>query len=125
MELFNILDALNVKKAIATSSFEEFVKKVLEELGIADRFDEVITSDQVKESKPDPAIYLEAARKLRVLPENCLVVEDAENGVNAGYNAQMKVIAVPHEHSSTHDFHNAANILDSLEQIDKNLILSY
>ena len=54
----------------------------------------VLTREDVQKPKPDPEIYLLAACKLEVPPEECLVLEDSPNGVRAGVAAGMNVVAV-------------------------------
>lgn len=58
-------------------------------------FEKAISSDEVSKGKPHPDVYLEAAKRLEVQPENCLVIEDSGNGIEAGHKAGMKVIAIP------------------------------
>jgi sugar-phosphatase len=54
----------------------------------------LITGDDVRRGKPDPAPYLLAARRLGLSPDTCLVVEDAKSGVEAGKRAGMRVVAI-------------------------------
>ena len=55
-------------------------------------------------------------------PGQCIVIEDAEKGVLAAHAAGMKCIAVPNEHTADNDFSKATLVVDSLEQIDRELI---
>jgi beta-phosphoglucomutase-like phosphatase (HAD superfamily) len=71
----------------------------------------------VHESKPDPAIFLEAARRIGVEPSRCLVLEDAQNGVEAAFNAGMRVYAIPHDDSRHHDFSKATKVIASMREI--------
>ena len=80
--------------ALATSSLTGEARQVLQGLDLADQFDQIIGADQVRNPKPDPEIYLLAAQKLGVPPEDCLVLEDSTNGVRAGVAAGMNVVAV-------------------------------
>lgn len=83
------------KTALVTSSNQDYVDFVFNHTGIAKYFDIVIAGDHVTKGKPDPEGYLMAARLLEVEPSSCVVFEDAPNGVEAGKNAGMKVVAVP------------------------------
>jgi HAD superfamily hydrolase (TIGR01509 family) len=123
-ELLDLLDALALKKAVATSSFTEFAYKILDVFDLRRRFDSIVTGDGVKNGKPAPEIFLKAAEKLEVKPEDCLVLEDAQVGVVAGYNAGMKVIAIPHKYSMHHDFSKATKILTSMLELDQSLLSS-
>ncbi len=123
-ELLDLLDKLGIKKAIATSAFKEFAYKVLGKFDLEKRFDAIVTADQVTHSKPDPQIYLEAAKRLGALPSECLVLEDAEIGVESAYRAGMKVFAIPHEASRHHDFSKATKILSSMSEVDEETLRS-
>lgn len=70
------------------------VIEVLSVLKIDKYFKKIITGDEVVEGKPNPEIYLYMAKKLKVKPSECLVLEDAVNGVLAGKRAGMKVFGV-------------------------------
>lgn len=83
------------KTALVTSSNNDYVKFVFDHTGIDSYFEIVIAGDQVTKGKPDPEGYLKAASLLQVEPSTCVVFEDAPNGVEAGKNAGMKVVAVP------------------------------
>ena len=82
------------RTALATMSYRKEALHVLRSLDIEDSLDEVLTREDVENPKPDPEIYLLAARKLGVQPQDCLVLEDSPNGVQAGVSAGMNVIAV-------------------------------
>jgi len=116
-ELLDLLDARGIKKAVATSSFRELAIHLIERFGLRARFDAIVTGDDVKESKPDPAIFLEAARRVGVVPAECLVLEDAQNGVEAASNAGMRVYAIPHDDSRHHDFSRATRVIASMRDI--------
>ena len=116
-ELLDLLDARGIKKAVATSSFRELAIHLIERFGLLARFDAIVTGDDVKESKPDPAIFLEAARRVGVVPAECLVLEDAQNGVEAASNAGMRVYAIPHDDSRHHDFSKATRVIASMREI--------
>ena len=61
---------------------------------MAPRFAAVIDGNGVKNTKPDPEVFLNAAQKLGVNPERCLVVEDAHSGIPAAKAAGMKVVGI-------------------------------
>jgi beta-phosphoglucomutase-like phosphatase (HAD superfamily) len=68
---------------------------VLRELGIADAFQAVVSADFVESGKPDPYVYLHAARQLGVRPDECIAFEDSSSGVRAARAAGMSVVAIP------------------------------
>ena len=81
------------KTAIASSSFVSQIQKMLEECQLQNEFDLILSGEMFAESKPNPDIYLTAAKKLNVKPEECLVIEDSYFGIEAGKRAGMKVLA--------------------------------
>ncbi|MFP8965754.1 HAD family hydrolase [Pokkaliibacter sp. CJK22405] len=83
--------------AIASSSPLDFIQTVVRENRLA--VDVLVSGYEVPRSKPDPAVFLLAAERLRADPAECLVWEDSVNGVKAGVAAGMKVIAIPDPHT--------------------------
>ena len=82
------------KQAVASSSPRENVATIAHVLHLNGDFGALISGADVQRGKPDPDIFLAAAQRLSVLPENCLVIEDAANGVEAAHRAGMKAIGV-------------------------------
>ena len=118
-ELLALLERLSIKKAVATSSFPAFTERILSRFELVPRFDAVVTGGEVRRGKPFPDIFIEAARRISVPPENCLVLEDAQNGVEAAAAASMRVVAIPHDASRTHDFSKAHRVIASMREIDE------
>jgi HAD superfamily hydrolase (TIGR01509 family) len=85
---------------LASSSRRPFVDHVLRTLGLADRFAATATGDEVARGKPDPEIYLLAARRLAAAPQRCVAIEDSPAGVSAARAAGMGTIGVPNAFSS-------------------------
>ncbi|QHT71627.1 HAD family phosphatase [Rhodocytophaga rosea] len=85
---------LNLKMALATGSSQEKLDFILALFQIRQYFDAFVTADDVKNGKPDPEVFLKAAQKLNVPPQECVVMEDATNGVEAAKNANMSCIAI-------------------------------
>ena len=81
--------------AVASSGHPDVIAAALESLGIGPLFGAVASSDEVATGKPEPDVYLLAAKRLGAAPEGCLVVEDSLNGVLAGRAAGMFVVLVP------------------------------
>ena len=82
------------RTAMATMSCRKEALHVLRSLELEDSLDEVLASEDAQNPKPDPEIYFLAAQKLEVDPQDCLVLEDSPNGVQAAVAAGMNVIAV-------------------------------
>lgn len=81
--------------AIATGSSPGVLAEVLDISGLRGLFDLVVSADEVAAGKPAPDVFLEAARRLDAAPEDCIVVEDSQYGVEAAAAAGMSCIAVP------------------------------
>jgi len=92
-----LLDALygRVKIALATMGPKKVIDRLLLEKSIRRYFDVVVTADEAPKPKPNPEIFLQAARRMKVRSEECLVVEDSIFGVKAAKAAGMGCIAVP------------------------------
>jgi HAD superfamily hydrolase (TIGR01509 family) len=104
--LFEILDAFHgrLKLAVGTGAQREFLDIALDTLRIRAYFDVLQTADGLERGKPDPEIYLIACRRLGLPPGECVVLEDACNGVLAGKAAGCQVIAVPNDYTRGQDF---------------------
>ena len=81
--------------ALASGSPRQLIDIVTGSDALAGCFSVVISADEVAAGKPDPAVYLETARRLGIPPAHCVCVEDSPNGVLAGWRAGMRVINVP------------------------------
>jgi len=92
-----LLDALygRVKIALATMGPRKVIDRLLSEKSIRRYFNVVVTADEAPKPKPNPEIFLQAARRMKVRSEECLVVEDSIFGVKAAKAAGMGCIAVP------------------------------
>jgi beta-phosphoglucomutase len=91
-QLIQDLRAKDLKIGLASSS--KNAARVIHLLNIEHDFDAVVDGNMIRQSKPDPEIFLLAAEKLGVVPKQCLVFEDAEAGVEAALAAGMKCVGV-------------------------------
>lgn len=96
-DFLNYLKSCNIKIALATSNSFPLLKACLENNEIYNYFDSITTTDEVHNGKNCPDVYLLAANKLGVNPENCLVFEDILPAIQGAKAANMKVIAVRDE----------------------------
>lgn len=92
VDFLEIIKSNELKTAVVSSTSSKNVLAVLNRLALIKYFDAVICGDMVKETKPSPEGYLKAAEVLKVVPEECIVVEDSPVGIKAGKNAQMTVV---------------------------------
>ena len=95
VELLKYLKVNNYKTIIATSSHRNRVDLIVKQAQIDQYFDDSICGDEVTKGKPNPEVFLKACQKLQVSPQDALVLEDSESGINAAYNADIKVIGIP------------------------------
>ena len=94
----------NIKIAVATSSLKYRAEILLGRIGILDKIDTLVTAEDVKNHKPDPEVFLETAKRINILPEDCVVIEDAMNGIQAANNAKIKSVALVTENHPKEDF---------------------
>jgi len=83
-----------VPMAVASGGLRNVVQRILLTLGIRDWFDAVVTAEDTERHKPEPDVFLEAARRLGVPPESCVVYEDTDIGLEAARRAGMRGIDV-------------------------------
>src|SRR5262245_58772201 len=94
------LERRGVPRAVATSASWGDVDALLGSLDLRRYFDVIVTAEDVILGKPDPAVYLEAARRLRAQPATCLVFEDSLVGIEAARRAGMRVVGVTTAHTA-------------------------
>lgn len=82
-EFLGFLKQNGYRVALATATAPERTKKYLSALGLYDYFDEIVCASMVAKGKPEPDIYLYAAEKLGLAPENCIALEDSLNGIKS------------------------------------------
>ncbi len=92
MDILEELKKRGIKISIGSSSKNS--PKILECVGLATYFDATSDGNDITKSKPDPEVFLLAAERMGIPPEECLVVEDAKAGVEAGLGGNMKVLGV-------------------------------
>lgn len=115
--LLALLDALEqhgLPKAIATSSNRFFLERLLGQFDLAERFAFTLTAEDVTHGKPHPEIYLTAAQRFELPPQQLLVLEDSATGCQAAVQADTYAVAVPGDHSRAHRFEGAKLIAKTL-----------
>lgn len=94
-EILEYLKGLGLRLAVASSSEPELIRANLSKTGLEGCFDVLLSTSQVTRGKPAPDVFLEAARKLGLEPEECYVFEDGINGVKAGIAAGCHTYMIP------------------------------
>ncbi|MEI6521731.1 MAG: HAD family phosphatase [bacterium] len=116
IKLIPALKKAGFKIALGTSTAPENVELVLTDLKLMPYFDGMATAIDVVRGKPDPQVFLIAAKRVGIEPSQCVVIEDAVAGVQAALSAGMKAIGVTINHSR--EALSAAHfIVDSLEEV--------
>lgn len=95
VELLHYLKDNNYKTIVATSSNRDRVDKILAQAKITEFFDDSICGDEVTKGKPNPKVFLKSCQKLGVNVDEAIVLEDSEAGIQASYDANIKVICIP------------------------------
>ena len=112
--------------AVASSAHRDVIAASLAATGLDGLFGVVVSSDDVERGKPEPDVYLEAARGLGAMPAGCLVVEDSYNGVRAAKAAGMTVVLVPNAsvppRPGTHEL--ADQVLDRIDALDPEAVMT-
>lgn len=94
-ELLEYLQKNSFKIAVATATDLERATMYLGMINSLNYFDKIICGNMIENGKPDPDIYLEAAKALELRPEECAALEDSPNGIKSAYTAGCRVIMIP------------------------------
>jgi len=119
MDFLALLKANGIKTALGTSAGPGNIDFILDGLGIRAQFDAVIGGAEVTKGKPDPEIYVRAAGLVHVNPEDCWVIEDSLQGIEAGLSAGMKVVGMTTSHSSEELSHTHITSPDFVDLFQK------
>ena len=102
-ELIDYLEDQKIIKAVATSSERKKAERYLSLANIENRFEYIVCGDEVIKGKPDPDIFIKVARKAGFNPDQCLVLEDSENGIKAASRAGMMPVFIKDINSLSKD----------------------
>lgn len=116
-ELLDLLEEKGYRIGLASSSPRYFIEMVLENLNVKERFDGVLSGEEVEKGKPAPDVYLKAAEVIGVDPEKCMAVEDATAGVRAAKSAGMYTIGFQNPNSGNQDLSEADLIVTRHREI--------
>jgi mannitol-1-/sugar-/sorbitol-6-/2-deoxyglucose-6-phosphatase len=110
LELVVWLKSRDIKTGLATSSHIAIMNEILKTLNIEHFFEVAHSAESEKEGKPAPDVFLGAARRLDIKPENCIAVEDSTTGIKAAKAAGMFTIAYPEAIEFELDKYNIADL---------------
>lgn len=121
-EALEAISARGLRAVVATSTDTADARRYLEHTGLLHRFEAVVGGDQVERGKPEPDIFLAAARTLGVDPTSILVFEDSDLGVRAAAAAGMRVVMIPDLIEPTEELRRLAfAVVPSLEAAARGL----
>jgi HAD superfamily hydrolase (TIGR01509 family) len=106
-DLLHELQRAGVPAAIASTSPARWVVPAAERIGVAPFFRTIVSGDEVRNRKPAPDVYLEAARRLNADPRRAVAIEDSAPGIASARAAGMRTVAVPHRLTERHDLGDA------------------
>ncbi len=121
--VLSIFKKAGLPVAIASSARASMIDAVVDTLEIREHFDHIYSAQYEEHAKPHPGVFLSVAKHFKVKPQDCVVFEDAPNGVLAAKAARMVCVAVPERGNHDNKFIKTADaVLGSLEEFDSNLL---
>jgi len=118
VDFIHLLYGKNIPLALCTSSEAGVTLDLLKRINLDGYFSVIVTKDDCKKTKPDPESYLLTAKWLGLKPEECLVIEDTNIGLEAAKRAGMKCIVIYNEYTKDQDFSKADMVVNSAKDID-------
>ena len=117
ISLLGQIKTAGLKLAVATSSSPEIANLLLNKCGIAPFFDAIVTTSEAGKSKPSPDVYLLAAKKIGVSPEDCIVFEDSPNGLLSAKSAGMFCVVIQSDSGLIQKLSKADYLIQSFTEI--------
>lgn len=116
-DLVTRLREMNIPMGIASSSERKWIEPVIERIGLGGEFSPIVMAADAGIGKPDPAVYLLAAKKMNVDPSECVAIEDSTNGIRSAKSAGMTCIALKHLEGYEQDLSEADIIVRSFDEL--------
>lgn len=123
-----VLDILRFLKnndfgvALASSSDPRIIDIILKKLSVSDYFNIVLSGEDISRGKPEPDIFIEAARRLSIMPSECIVIEDTYTGASAAKKAGMMCIGYINPNSGIQDLSIADHRSNSMSDIYDHIV---
>jgi len=108
--------------ALASSSPIEQIEYILNEFELEPYFQSIVSGEDVERGKPSPDIFLEVAQQLGISPEQCIVIEDSNNGVRAAKDAGMMCVGFKNPNSGNQNLSQADMLIDSIGELTPQII---
>ncbi|MEO8581746.1 MAG: HAD family phosphatase [Patescibacteria group bacterium] len=99
LQFLQELQAKNIPLAIATSARKPYTDFILDGLNVREFFKQIVTAEEISKGKPDPEIYLLAAKRISIDPKDCVAFEDSLSGIKSAQAAGMKVVGITTTHT--------------------------
>ena len=122
LESLELFSSNDYKIALASSGAKKYIDLVLDKFNIRKYFDIIVSGDNVSIGKPHPETYIVASKMLNLKAEECVVLEDAENGIISAIQAGCKCIAVHNPHTPYQNLSEATLSISSLKDINLDII---
>jgi len=119
--LVDLLEKMQTRKypmAVASSSTPEMIDLILHKTNLKKYFQVLVSAEEAGKSKPEPDVFLLAARKLGIDPKNCMVIEDSKNGIAAARAAGMSCIAYQGPGTDPQNQKEADSIIQNFSQLE-------
>lgn len=120
VDLIKALDENDVTLVLASSSTMKNINMVLKKFGLLEYFSLRISGANLETSKPHPEIFLKAAKLAEASPQNCMVIEDSGNGVQAAKAAGMRCVGFKNPNSGQQDLKAANWVIEHFDEFDLN-----
>ncbi|GDX99233.1 haloacid dehalogenase [Phycisphaerae bacterium] len=123
LDLISHAHACNITIALCTAAMRRDVDLILGQLNILSKFATIVSANDVPKSKPDPAPYSLACKRLNKSPQNCVALEDTPGGIASALGAGCKVIGVCHT-LPAHRLHQATRVVASSRDLTVDAMLA-
>ncbi|MCX6799088.1 MAG: HAD family phosphatase, partial [Candidatus Diapherotrites archaeon] len=125
LALIRRLRKRGVPLAVVSSNYRYNIELALRKFGMLEDFKVIISCEDCRRIKPDPEPYLRAVEKLGCAPQEVIVVEDAEKGVESAKAAGCKCIAIPNHYTAHGDFSKADAVVKKFSDINSKLLAKF
>jgi HAD superfamily hydrolase (TIGR01509 family) len=122
-DLIKQLHQNGIQLILASSSSKVTISRVFNRFNLHPYFSHIVSGEDFPQSKPNPAIFLEAVRLSNSKKENCIVIEDSTNGIKAAHAAGIFCVGYRSVNSKKQDYSLANVVIDNFEELDFATIL--
>ena len=115
-KILSFLKSAGVKCAVASSSPTELIERNLRRTNLRGYFDEIVGGDQVSNGKPAPDIFLLAAERINIAPNDCYVFEDSRNGILAANAANCTPLLIVDQYKPDNDIKKICTVFQNMTE---------